>query len=205
MSEEVKENVVDAATVSEGATKVEAKPDSKQNKPFNKHNRDNKPRRERESDGLTRKLVSVNRVTKVTKGGKTMRFSALVVVGDKQGKIGLGIGKDAEVPTAIEKAANAAKKAMFKINLAGTTIPHEVIGKFGASEVLLMPAKEGTGVIAGASPRAVLEAVGISNIRCKSYGSRNKINSVRATIEGLKNLQTKEQIATTRGKDVKEI
>lgn len=204
MSEEVKENVVQETVATAEGAKVENK-ENKQNKPFNKHNRDNKPRRERESDGLARKLVSVNRVTKVTKGGKTMRFSALVVVGDKQGKVGIGIGKDAEVPNAIEKAANAAKKAMFTINLAGSTIPHEVIGRFGASEVLLMPAKEGTGVIAGASPRAVLEVVGISNIRCKSYGSRNKINSVRATIEGLKNLQTREQIAATRGKNAKEI
>ena len=201
MSEEVKENVVETAAAEANAP-VEAKTEKK---PFNKHNRDNKPRRERESDGLTRKLVSVNRVTKVTKGGKTMRFSALVVVGDKQGKVGIGVGKDAEVPNAIEKAANAAKKAMFSINLNGTTIPHEVIGKFGASQVLLMPAAEGTGVIAGASPRAVLEVVGISNIRCKSYGSRNKINSVRATVEGLKKLQTRAQIAQIRGKGVKEI
>ncbi len=201
MSELVKENNV--ANVENNTSDVQV--DNKQKKPFNKHQRDNKPRRDRESDGLVRKLVSVNRVTKVTKGGKTMRFSALVVVGDKQGKVGIGMGKDNEVPNAIEKAANAAKKAMFKVNLDGTTIPHEVIGKYGASEVILMPAKEGTGVIAGASPRAVLEAVGISNIGCKSYGSRNKINSVRATIDGLSKLKTKEQFANMRGKVANEI
>lgn len=200
---EVKENVKVEAVNAEATSN--ANTEKQQKKPFNKQHRDNKPRRERESDGLIRKLVSVNRVTKVNKGGKTMRFNALVVVGDKQGKVGIGMGKDAEVPNAIEKAANAAKKAMFKVNLDGNTIPHEVIGKFGSSQVILMPAKEGTGVIAGASARAVLEVVGISNIGCKSYGSRNKINSVRATIDGLSKLKTKQQFAAIRGKAVEEI
>jgi len=198
---EVKENNV--ANVANNASDI-AGQENKQKKPFNKQHRDNKPRRV-ESDGLTKKLVAVNRVTKVNKGGKTMRFNALVVVGDKQGKVGIGMGKDGEVPNAIEKATNAAKKAMFKVNLDGNTIPHEVIGKFGSSQVILMPAKEGTGVIAGASARAVLETVGISNIGCKSYGSRNKINSVRATIDGLSKLKTKQQLAELRGKKVEEI
>jgi len=190
MSEVKNENVVvENANVEATAT------ENKQKKPFNKHQRDNKPRRERENDGLTKKLVAVNRVTKVNKGGKTMRFNALIVVGDKQGRVGIGMGKDAEVPNAIEKATN----------LDGSTIRHEVIGRFGSSQVLLMPAKEGTGVIAGASARAVLEAVGISNIGCKSYGSRNKINSVRATIDGLSKLKTKEQFAAIRGKAANEI
>ena len=157
------------------------------------------------SDGFDRKLVQVNRVTKVVKGGKTMRFNALIVVGDKQGKVGLGMGKAAEVPTAVEKAVTAAKRNLVSVNLAGHTIPHSVVGKFGAASVLLMPAKEGTGVIAGASARSVLELVGIHNIACKSYGSRNKINAVKATMEGLKLLKNKEQYAAMRGKKTEEI
>ena len=137
--------------------------------------RNNRDRDNREDDGLIKKLVAVNRVTKVVKGGRTMRFSALCVVGDGKGMVGIGMAKAAEVPQAIEKANLRAKKAMVKIALVDTTIPHETIGKFGRGKVLLMPAQPGTGVIAGGPVRNVLEAVGIKDIRTKSYGSNNPI------------------------------
>ncbi|MBQ2723058.1 MAG: 30S ribosomal protein S5 [Clostridia bacterium] len=161
--------------------------------------------REREDDGLIKKTVKINRVTKVVKGGRTMRFAALVVVGDGKGKVGVGMGKAAEVPQAIEKATQRAKKEMVTIALKGNTIPHEQIGRFGRGHVLLLPAQEGTGVIAGGPVRNVLEAVGIKNIRTKSYGSNNPVNCVKATFEGLKELRTAEQIAQLRGKSVEEI
>ena len=167
--------------------------------------RNNRERNEREDDGLIKKTVSINRVTKVVKGGRTMRFSALVVVGDGKGSVGIGMAKAAEVPAAIEKANLRAKKAMVKISLLETTIPHETIGKFGKGHVLMMPAQTGTGVIAGGPVRNVLEAVGIKDIRTKSYGSNNPINCVKATFNGLKSLRTKEQIAALRGKHVDEI
>jgi len=163
------------------------------------------PRREKEVDPIASKLVDVNRVTKVVKGGRTMRFSALVVVGDKAGKVGLGQGKAAEVPNAIEKATSFAKKRMISIALDGTTIPHEVIGKFGTSIVKLLPSKEGTGVIAGGSVRPVVELCGIKDITAKSYGSRSKINCVKATLDALQQLRTKEEVAALRGKTVEEI
>ena len=167
--------------------------------------RNNRDRVEREDDGLIKKTVSINRVTKVVKGGRTMRFSALVVVGDGKGSVGVGMAKAAEVPQAIEKANLRAKKAMVKISLLETTIPHETIGKFGKGHVLMMPAQPGTGVIAGGPVRNVLEAVGIKDIRTKSYGSNNPINCVKATFNGLKSLRTREQIAALRGKNVDEI
>ena len=163
------------------------------------------PRRAEENDGLIKKLIAVNRVTKVVKGGRNMRFSALVVVGDGAGKIGCAMGKAAEVPEAIDKATAKAKKSMFSVSLLGTSIPHEVLGKFGRGFVLMMPAEEGTGVIAGGPVRAVMEAVGITNIRTKSHGTNNPINCVKAAIEGLKMLRTAEQIAAIRGKTVEEI
>ena len=166
----------------------------------NPRERDNK-----EDDGLIKKLVAVNRVTKVVKGGRTMRFSALVVVGDGKGSVGIGMAKAAEVPQAIEKATLRGKKAMVKVSLVDTTIPHEVIGTFGRGKVLLMPAQPGTGVIAGGPVRNVLEAVGIKDIRTKSYGSNNPINCVKATFEGLVALRNREQIAALRGKNVDEI
>ena len=162
-------------------------------------------RRQAEDDGLIKKLIEVNRVTKVVKGGKNMRFAALVVVGDKNGKVGIGTGKAAEVPNAIEKATARAKKAMVKIALEGTSIPHEVIGKFGKCSVVLLPSKEGTGVIAGGSVRPVVELCGIKDITAKVYGSRNKINCVKATLNGLMQLRSKEEIAALRGKTVEEI
>ena len=162
-------------------------------------------RRAEENDGLVKKLIAVNRVTKTVKGGRNMRFAALVVVGDGKGKIGCAMGKAKEVPEAIDKATARAKKNMFKVSLLGTSIPHEVLGKFGRGFVLMMPAEEGTGVIAGGPVRAVMEAVGITNIRTKSHGTNNPINCVKAAIEGLKSLRSAEQIAAIRGKTVEEI
>lgn len=163
------------------------------------------PRERVHDDGFERKLVAVNRVTKVVKGGKNMRFNALVVVGDKNGKVGIGMGKALEVPQAVEKAVAAAKNNLITVNLDEHTIPHMVIGKFSASTVVMIPAKEGTGVIAGASARSVTELAGIKNITCKSYGSRNKTNTVKATFEGLKLLKNKQEYANIRGKKLEEI
>ena len=166
----------------------------------------NRPQRKQDrDDGLCKKLIAVNRITKVVKGGRKMRFAALVVVGDENGKVGCGSGKANEVPEAIEKATAQAKKAMRKVSLVGTTIPHTVIGKFGRGSVLMMPAEEGTGVIAGGPVRAVLEMVGIKDIRTKSYGSNNPANCVKATLDGLSQLRTAEEIARLRGKTVEEI
>lgn len=148
---------------------------------------------------LTRKLVKINRVTKVVKGGRNMRFSALVVVGDENGKVGIGMGKAGEVPEAIEKAVAAAKKSMIEIPIVGTTIPHESIGIFGRGKVLLMPAQEGTGVIAGGPVRDVLEVSGIKDIRTKSIGTNNPVNCVKATMDGLRQLRTASEIAALRG------
>lgn len=159
----------------------------------------------KEPSEFDNRVVSIRRVSKATKGGRNMSFSALVVVGNKKGKIGVGSGKATEVPAAIEKAIVAAKRNLITIPLVGTSIPHEALGKFGKASVLLMPAKEGTGVIAGGASRAVIELTGIKDILSKSYGARNKINSVKATLEGLKSLRTKEQVAALRGKKPEEI
>ena len=174
-------------------------------KPFEKRPDKKFVKREKEVDPIASKLVTVNRITKVVKGGRNMRFSALIVVGDRTGKVGLGHAKAAEVPNAIEKATLLAKKHMVKISLDGTTIPHEVIGKFGTSMVKLLPSKEGTGVIAGGSVRPVVELCGIKDITAKSYGSRNKINCVKATLNALQQLRSKEEVALLRGKSVEEI
>ena len=166
----------------------------------------NRPQRKQDrDDGLCKKLIAVNRITKVVKGGRKMRFAALVVVGDENGKVGCGSGKANEVPEAIEKAPAQAKKAMRKVSLVNTTIPHTVIGKFGRGSVLMMPAEEGTGVIAGGPVRAVMEAVGIKNIRTKSHGTSNPVNMVKAVIEGLNELKTVEEVAALRGKSAEEI
>ena len=154
---------------------------------------------------LKEKLVSMNRVAKTVKGGRNMRMAALVVVGDGNGHVGVGLGKAVEFQEAIRKATEDAKKNLVHISLCGTTIPHEVLGKFGKGSVLLMPAPEGTGVIAGGSVRAVLEMAGVKDIRTKSYGSNNPINCVKATYEGLKSLRTAQQIAALRGKAVDEL
>ena len=162
-------------------------------------------RRQDVNDGLIKKLITVNRVTKVVKGGREMRFAALVIVGDGNGKIGVATGKAKEVPEAIEKATLRAKKNMVSVSIVNNTIPHKVVGKFGRGAVLMMPAEEGTGVIAGGPDRAVMEAVGIKNIRTKSHGTQNPGNCVKAAIEGLKELKSAEQVAALRGKTVEEI
>ncbi|MBP3797149.1 MAG: 30S ribosomal protein S5 [Ruminococcus sp.] len=154
---------------------------------------------------LQEKVVAINRVSKTVKGGRIMKFSALVVVGDGNGIVGFGIGKSGEVPDAIRKAIQDAKKNLVKISLKGTTIPHEIVGKFGAGEVLLKPAAPGTGIIAGGTVRAVVEAAGIRDIRAKSLRSNNPYNAVRATINGLTSVRSAETIAELRGKTVKEI
>ena len=163
------------------------------------------PRFEREQSEYMEKLVFLNRVSKTVKGGRVAKFSALMVVGDGKGKVGYGLGKAAEVPEAIRKGLEAAKKNMITVTLDGTTIPHETIGEFGAGRVLLKPAPEGTGVIAGGAVRAVVEAAGIKNIRTKSLGSNNKTNVVLATIEGLTKLKTPEEVAKNRGKSVEDV
>ena len=165
----------------------------------------NRPQRKQDRDDGLKKLIAVNRITKVVKGGRKMRFAALVVVGDENGSVGCGSGKANEVPEAIEKATAQAKKAMRKMSLVDTTIPHTVIGKFGRGSVLMMPAEEGTGVIAGGPVRAVMEAAGIKNIRTKSHGTSNPVNMVKAVIAGLEELKTVEQVAALRGKSAEEI
>ncbi|MBQ8801377.1 MAG: 30S ribosomal protein S5 [Clostridium sp.] len=160
---------------------------------------------EREPSEFVEKLVSLNRVSKTVKGGRVMKFAALMVVGDEKGRVGFGTGKAAEVPEAIRKGIEDAKKNMINVSLSGTTIPHEVIGEFGAGRVLMKPAAEGTGIIAGGPVRAVMEAAGIKDIRSKCLRSNNPNNVVNATFEGLKALRTPEEVARTRGKSVEEI
>ena len=154
---------------------------------------------------LKERLVSINRVAKVVKGGRNFRFSALMVVGDENGHVGVGMGKAAEIPEAGRKGAEDAKRHMIEIPLVGTSIPHAVEGKFGKGHVRMLPAQEGTGVIAGGPARAVLEMVGIKDIRTKSFGSNNPANCVKATMDGLRQLRTAEEIAKLRGKTVEEI
>lgn len=156
-------------------------------------------------DGIKTKLVTTRRVSKVVKGGRNSSFAALVVAGDGKGRVGIGMGKATEVPEAIKKAEQAARRDMKKISLNGTAIPHETVGEFSCSKVLLRPAPEGKGVIAGGSVRAVLELCGINNITTKCYGSRNPINVVKATMNALESLRTLDEVAAARGKSVSEI
>ena len=154
---------------------------------------------------LKEKVVSISRVTKVVKGGRNFRFSALVVVGDENGHVGVGTGKSIEIPEAIRKGIEDAKKNLVEVSIVGTTVPHEIHGKFGTGDVLIMPPTEGTGVIAGGPARSVLELAGLKDVRAKSLGSNNPRNMVKATINGLANLRTAEDIAKLRGKSVEEI
>lgn len=163
------------------------------------------PRFEKEASEYIEKLVYLNRVSKTVKGGRVMKFSALMVIGDGKGRVGFGMGKAAEVPEAIRKGIEDAKKNMVNVALSGTTIPHEVIGEFSAGRVLLKPAAPGTGIIAGGPVRAVMEAAGISDIRSKCLRSNTPANVVAATFAGLTSLRTPEQVAKTRGKNVDEL
>ena len=165
--------------------------------------RERAPRRE--ASEFDKQVVQVRRVQKVVKGGRTLRFSALVVVGDRKGRVGIGIGKSKEVSAAIEKATTVDKKNVVNIPIVNNTIPHNTIGKFSATSILLLPAPEGTGVIAGGSARSVIELAGIKNIVTKRHGSSNRMNCVKATMAGLLSLKTKEEIARRRGKAVEEI
>ncbi len=166
-----------------------------------------RPRKDRneKNDGLDKKMVTVNRISKTVKGGRKMRFNAVVVVGDRNGRVGVGMGKAAEVTLAIEKATSDAKRHLVNIALDGTTIPHQIIGRFETTKILMMPSKEGSGVIAGGAVRDVVEMAGIKDITTKSYGSNNPVNCVKATFDGLMKLRNAEQIATIRGKSVEEI
>lgn len=162
-------------------------------------------RRDEMDNEFKEKLVSINRVSKTVKGGRNMRFAALVVVGDGAGRVGAGTGKAVEIPEAIRKAVEDAKKHLINVPVVGTTIPHQTIGYFGTSKVVMLPAEEGAGVIAGGAARAVLELAGVRDIRTKSFGTSNPINTVKATVEGLKLLRSAEQVAQMRGKTVEEI
>ena len=172
---------------------------------YNNDRRDNRRNRSDEPQEFSEKVVALNRVSKTVKGGRVAKFSALVVVGDGKGNIGYGIGKSGEVPEAIRKGEAAAKKNMHKVAMKGTTIPHEIVGKYGAGAVLLKPAAAGTGMIAGGPVRAVIEAAGIKDIRTKCLRSNNPANVVAATMEGLKSLRNAQQVAVYRGKTAEEI
>ena len=167
--------------------------------------KENAQHKEVQEPEFEERVVTINRVTKVVKGGRRFRFAALVVIGDKKGTVGFGTGKANEVPDAIKKAVESAKKNLVTIATVNTTIPHEVTGVYGAGRVFLAPASQGTGVIAGGPVRAVVELAGISDILSKSLGSATPINVVRATVEGLKSLETVEQVAKRRGKTVEEL
>ena len=201
MAEEIEVKVEETAEVA-----VETSENKKEStgKTARRPRRDSR-RPEKVSDGLEKRMVSLNPITKVTKGGKTMRYDALMVVGDKNGKVGIGLAKANDVTNAIEKATLAAKKNMVSVCVDGTTIPHDIIGKFGTTKVIMMPSSEGKGIIAGGAVRDVVELAGIKDITTKLYGSNNPVNCVKATFEGLKALRSAEEIAALRGKKVEEI
>ena len=197
------EETVEATEVAENVETAENKKEA--NGRARKPRRDGNRRPEKVSDGLEKRMVNLNAISKVTKGGKTLRYDALMVVGDKNGKVGIGMAKALDVTQAIEKATLVAKKNMINVCIDGTTIPHDIIGKFGTTKVIMMPSPEGKGIIAGGAVRDVVELAGIKDITTKLYGSNNPVNCVKATFEGLKALRTAEQIAALRGKKVEEI
>ena len=201
MAEEIEVKAVETAeTVEE--VKTEATTENKKNS--RRPRRDNH-RQEKVSDGLEKRMVHLNPISKVTKGGKTLRYDALMVVGDRNGRVGIGLAKALDVTQAIEKATLVAKKNMINVKIDNTTIPHDIVGKFGTTKVLMMPSPEGKGIIAGGVVRDVVELAGIKDITTKLYGSNNPVNCVKATFEGLKALRSAEQIAAIRGKSVEEI
>ncbi len=201
MAEELETKVENTEAQETAEVVAENKKDAKGSRKPRRENR----RPERVSDGLEKRMVSLNPITKVTKGGKTMRYDALMVVGDRNGKVGIGLAKALDVTNAIEKATLLAKKNMISVCIDGTTIPHDIIGKFGTTKVIMMPSPEGKGIIAGGAVRDVVELAGIKDITTKLYGSNNPVNCVKATFEGLKALRSAEQIAALRGKKVEEI
>ena len=208
MAEEIEVKAEETAQVAETAVEeAEAPAETNNKRDFNKSRKPRKDNRrpEKVSDGLEKRMVNLNAISKVTKGGKTLRYDALMVVGDKNGKVGIGLAKALDVTQAIEKATLVAKKHMITVCTNGTTIPHDIIGKFGTTKVIMMPSPEGKGIIAGGAVRDVVELAGIKDITTKLYGSNNPVNCVKATFEGLKNLRTAEQIAYLRGKSVDEI
>lgn len=200
MAEELEVKVEETA---EPAAKTEG--ENKRDNRNGKRSRRDGRRPEKVSDGLEKRMINLNPISKVTKGGKTLRYDALMVVGDKNGRVGIGLAKALDVTNAIEKATQVAKKNMIQVCISGTTIPHDVIGKFCATRVKMMPSSEGNGIIAGGAVRDVIEVAGIRDITTKLYGSNNPVNCVKATFEGLKALRTAEQIAAIRGKKVEEI
>ena len=177
----------------------------RQDRPFERRDRRDRRDREQPESEWKERLVALNRVTKVVKGGKNFRFAALVVVGNEKGQVGAAIGKAKEVPEAIRKAKEAAMKHLVTVPIEGTTIPHAIDGLYGTAKVVLLPAEEGAGVIAGGGARAVLELAGVKDIRTKTFGTNNRINTVKATLEGLKGLRNAETVAKMRGKTVEEI
>ena len=206
MAEELETKVEETVEANEVAETVETADNKKEaNGRARKPRRDGNRRPEKVSDGLEKRMVNLNAISKVTKGGKTLRYDALMVVGDKNGKVGIGMAKALDVTQAIEKATLVAKKNMINVCIDGTTIPHDIIGKFGTTKVIMMAAPEGKGIIAGGVVRDVVELAGIKDITTKLYGSNNPVNCVKAAFEGLKALRTAEQIAALRGKSVDEI
>ena len=203
MAEEAK--VVQQQEEVKQEVKSETRHDSPRGKrPFNKNGRS--PLREKKQDEFEDRTVAVNKVCKTVKGGRKLRFSSLIVAGDKKGRVGMGTGKAKEVPDGIKKAAERARKTTIVVPMVkGNTIPHSVVGRHGACRVFLRPAPEGTGIVAGGPVRAVLELAGIRNIYSKVYGSRTSINMVRATVKAIENLKTVEKVAALRGKSVNEI
>ena len=206
---ELVENTVETKVENEAeaASQTEVKEERKNftRRPRRDDRRGGTRRNERPEKEFEERVVKINRITKVVKGGRRMRFAALVVVGDKKGRVGFGTGKAKEVPDAIRKATEAATKNVFKVKLVGTTLPHETIGNYGAAKVVLRPAADGTGVIAGGPVRAVLELAGVSNVLSKCLGSRTPVNLVRATCAGLKSMKSLEQVAALRGLENKQV